>query len=98
MLHQIGLVLFAVAAGFAASGIVTSLYRMVVAAKPKDGAAKAVHYLVMVVAGPNVLIENAAKSLKQKDCSKTAFWFAAIVAGYWSLMLGLFVIQIGMTF
>lgn len=96
MLYQIALVIFAIAAGFTASGIVTSLYRMV-ASKPKGGTAKAVHYAVMVVAGPNVLIENAAKSLKAKDCSKAAFWFATIVAGYWSMMLGLLVIQIGLS-
>jgi hypothetical protein len=93
MVRDFILLVFAIAAGFTASGIVSCFYRMV-AKKPQGHAAKAVHFAVMVVAGPNVLMENAAKSLKAKDCSKMAFWFAAIVAGYWSLMLGLFVIQV----
>jgi hypothetical protein len=95
MLRQFALLVFALAAGFTASGIVSCLYRLV-AEKPKNTPAQVLHWTVMIFAGPNVLIENASKSYKAKDCSAYAFWFAAIIAGYWSLALGLFVIQLGM--
>ena len=96
MLRQIALIVFALAAGFTASGVVACLYRLI-AEKPQSRAGKAVHLAVMVIAGPNVLIQNASKSYIAKDCSGFAFWFAAIIAGYWSFALGLFVIQLGMS-
>jgi hypothetical protein len=96
MLRQFILIVFAIAAGFTASGIVASLYRLV-AEKPQNIIAKAVHLVVMVIAGPNVLMENASKSYRKKDCSGMVFGFAAVIAGYWSFALGLFFIQVGLT-
>ena len=89
------LVMFATAAGFTASGILANLYRLV-AAKPESLAGRMGYIAVMVVAGPNVLFENAANSLKAKDCSQFAFWLAASIAAYWSFALGMIVIQLGL--
>lgn len=93
--RDIVVVLFATASGFTASGISANFYRLVVR-KPDSAKAKTAYYVVMVVAGPNVLLENAAQSLRKKACSKTAFWLAAAVAGYWSFALGLFVLNLSL--
>ena len=96
MLHQIIIALFAVGAGFTASGIIANLYRLLVGKKAEGTAAKVVYTAVMVFAGPCVLLENAAKSRRRRNCSEGAFWLIALVASYWSLALGLFVIEIGL--
>ena len=89
-------VLFATTAGFTASGIIANLYRLLVKAKPETMPARIVYLSVMVVAGPNVLFENAANSLRKKACSKLAFWLAAAIVAYWSLAIGLFVLDVAL--
>ncbi|MBV8978668.1 MAG: hypothetical protein JO261_06660 [Alphaproteobacteria bacterium] len=86
-------VLFAMAAGFTVSGILANLYRLF-AVKPASGFEKGTYFAVMVLAGPNVLIENAAAKLKAKSCSTWAFWLAAAIASYWSFAIGLLVLNI----
>ena len=93
--RDIVVVLFATASGFTASGIFANSYRLVVR-KPESAAAKTAYYAMMVVGGPNVLIEKAAQSLKRKSCSRVAFWLAASVAAYWSFALGLFVLNLSL--
>jgi hypothetical protein len=51
----------------------------------------------MVVAGPSVLFDNAAKKLQAKACSSWAFLLAAGIAGYWSFIIGLFVLEFGLS-
>lgn len=85
--------LFAVASGLTASGIVANIYRLL-GAKPETLTARAGYVAVMVVAGPSVLFDNAAKSWRKKQCSATAFWLAAAIAGYWSFAIGLFVLSV----
>jgi hypothetical protein len=92
MFHDIIVVLYAVTAGFTASGIVSNLYRLVTAGR-KEGFGRTVYYSCMVLAGPTMLFENAAKARREKNCSTLAFWLAAAVAGYWSLALGLFILE-----
>jgi len=92
MLHDMVVILFAMTAGFTASGIVANLYRLVVGSR-KDRLSRGIYYATMVFAGPNVLYENAAKARREKSCSRSAFWLAAAIAGYWSLALGLFVLE-----
>ena len=94
-MHDLMLSLFALTAGFAASGIVANCYRIL--AKREGSALGRVAYVaVMIFAGPNVLFENAARAWRKKSCSAGAFWLAAAVAGYWSLAIGLLVIQLGL--
>jgi hypothetical protein len=92
-MHGLIVILFAIAIGFTASGITSNSYKLV-AKKPESLAARLVYAGVMVVAGPNVLFENAANSFKAKKCSSIAFWLAAAVAGYWSFALGLFLLNL----
>ena len=96
MFRDFMVVLFATAAGFTASGILANLYRLI-ARKPQTGAEKGAYVAVMVLAGPNVLLENAAQSLKAKSCSWVVFWLAAALAAYWSFAIGLFVLDVGLS-
>jgi hypothetical protein len=89
------LVAFATLAGFTASGILANFYRLV-ARKPQTSAGRLGYAAVMVVAGPNVLFENAAVSFRKKDCSGFAFWLASAISAYWSFAIGLFIIQISL--
>ena len=95
MFHDAAILMFAITAGFTASGIVANLYRLL-----SDGRKKAVdrtvYYASLVIAGPSMLFENAAKAWREKSCNWVAFWLAAAVAGYWSLALGLLIIQLAM--
>lgn len=95
MYKDILLVAFATLAGFTASGIFANVYRLI-AGKPETTGGRIGYMAVMVVAGPNVLFENAAASFRAKACSSFAFWLAAAVSAYWSFGLGMFIIQVGL--
>jgi hypothetical protein len=96
MFHDLYIAMFAATAGFTASGIVANLYKIAVG-KPTDTTAARMAYLtVMVIAGPTVLFNNAAKSWREKSCSAYAFWLAAAISGYWSFGIGLFVLQVAL--
>ncbi|HEY6578946.1 MAG TPA: hypothetical protein VIY09_06465 [Rhizomicrobium sp.] len=87
--------LFAMTAGFTASGISANLYRLL-AKNTASSLGRATYVAVMIFAGPTVLFENAARAWRAKSCSSVAFWLAAALAGYWSIALGLLVIQLGL--
>ncbi|MBS0471803.1 MAG: hypothetical protein JSR60_12075 [Proteobacteria bacterium] len=93
--RDIFVTVFATLAGFTASGILANLYRLI-ASKPVSAAGRFGYVAVMVVAGPNVLFENAAASLRAKDCSRFAFWLAASISGYWSFVLGMLILYASM--
>ena len=94
MLHELLVALFITTAGLTASGIVANLYRL---AAGKTDPARAIYLAVMVVAGPSVLLDNAAKARRKKECSYIAFFLAAALALYWSLAIGLFVVAAAIT-
>jgi hypothetical protein len=94
MLHETAVLLFSITAGFTCSGIVANVYRLVNGKKDRFG--RSVYLATMVVAGPSELFERTASSWRQKKCSWIAFWLAAAVAGYWSFVLGLLVIQVAL--
>jgi len=96
MFHDLAIVLYTVTAGFTASGITANVYRLIAEQLP-GAKAKTIYFSVMTLAGPSVVFENAAKSRRKKDCSNIAFWLAAMVAGYWSFVIGLFVIELAIT-
>lgn len=87
--------MYAITAGFTASGITANFYRLV-AKKPASTPGRVTYLAVMAVAGPSVLFENAASSFRSKSCSRLAFWLAAAVSAYWSLALGLFVLDVAL--
>ena len=86
---------FAIAAGFTASGISASLYRLLFK-ESATSLGRVIYIAVMILAGPNVLFESAAKAWRKKTCSAVAFWLATALVGYWSLALGLLFIQVGL--
>jgi len=92
-MHGLLIVLFAIAFGFTASGITANTYKLI-AKKPETLKARIVYAGVMILAGPSVLFENAATSFRAKKCSTVAFWLAAAVSGYWSFVVGLFVLSL----
>ena len=97
MIHDFLVVLFAMTAGFTASGIVANSYRLAVKKKPESNGGRAAYLAIMVVAGPNVLFEKAAKVTREKAVPRIAFWLAAAVAGYWSFAIGLFVLSVALS-
>jgi hypothetical protein len=94
--RDLTVVLFATLAGFTTSGILANLHRLIVGGKPQTPNGRTLYLALMVVAGPNVLLENAANSLKTKACSRAAFWLVAMVAAYWSFAIGLFVLNLSL--
>jgi len=97
MLHDLYVALYCVASGFTASGIAASLYRLSVKKRAETSFARMAYLIVMVVAGPTVLFENAAKAWRSKSCTGLSFCVAASIAAYWSLAIGLLVLQIATT-
>lgn len=95
-MNDVVLVLLAVTAGFTVSGIISNLYRLFVKSE-KTPLTKTIYMIVMVVAGPSVLFEKAAHAWREKSSSGMAFWLVAAICGYWSLALGLIVIQIAIS-
>jgi hypothetical protein len=96
MLHDLFVALFSASVGFTASGIIANLYRLIVRKKAETGFARMAYLTVMVVAGPTVLFDNAAKAWRAKSCSGISFCIAASIAAYWSLVIGLLLIDVGL--
>jgi hypothetical protein len=94
MQHEIYVMLYAATAGFTVSGIASSIYRLAVKKRAASSLSRLTYLAVMIVAGPTVLFENAAKSWRAKSCTGLSFSIAASIAAYWSLALGLLVLQI----
>ncbi len=94
-MHDALVVLYATTAGFTASGICANAYRLC-AKDARSSLGRAVYVAVMVIAGPSVLFENAVRAWRKKSCTGAALGIAAAISGYWSLALGLLVIQIAM--
>ena len=92
-MHPLFVVFFAVAAGFTASGIVASLYR-IVARSPQSDGETLVRQVVLVVAGPTVFFNAAARLFMTKELSPLLFAFAVVALSYWSFALGLFILNI----
>src|SRR5687768_6479444 len=92
-MRSIWIILFAITAGFTASGIVANLYRVCRPdAKERGGAV--LRGLVMIVAGPNVIFETAVRAFNKKEWSPSFFWLVAAGLAYWSLAIGLFILDI----
>ncbi|HEY5338417.1 MAG TPA: hypothetical protein VIJ85_09455 [Rhizomicrobium sp.] len=94
MIHNLLVFLYALTGGLAVSGIIANIYRLLTPKKAESKAGRFTYYVVMVVAGPTVLLDNAAKSWRTKGCSTFAFWLAAALSAYWSFIIGLFALNI----
>ena len=87
------LIVFSMTAGFTISAIVANLYRLS-GAKADDSSGRTIRLMVMVVAGPSVIFENAMRGLLAKKWPLTAFVLVALGVAYWSLVLGLIVLNV----
>lgn len=92
-MHGLLLALFAIVTGFTASGIAASLYRLSGVAGDTVNR-RTLRMVVMVIAGPSVVFEHAVKSFMAKEWSPIVFWLVAGVMIYWSLAIGLFVLDV----
>jgi predicted permease len=92
-MNGISLILFSVAAGFTASGIAASLYRLS-GLNPETQSGKIIRTAVLVVAGPSVIFDSAVTGLLKKEWKPLMFWFVVLGIGYWCLGIGLLVIDI----
>jgi hypothetical protein len=93
-MHGFILTLFAFAGGQALSGIVTNSYRLL-ARREEGEPASWLRYAVLLFAGPCILLENSTRSFRQKECSAAAYGFALGLAGCWSFLLGVGMVQLG---
>ena len=96
MIHNLLVFLYALTGGLCVSGIVANIYRLLTPKKSESGAGRTLYFVVMSVAGPTVLLDNAAKSWRTKGCSTIAFWLAAALSGYWSFIIGLFALNVAL--
>jgi len=92
-MHEVTVFFFAIAAGLTLSGIVANIYKLVVRTA-KGLPETTLHWIIMVLAGPSVLFENASQSLRTKKCSVPGYCFAIGLSLYWSFAIGLFMLNI----
>jgi N-acetylmuramic acid 6-phosphate (MurNAc-6-P) etherase len=85
--------MFAIGAGMTTAGLLSSIYGLL-ANEPSSKLETAVHYAVMVIAGPVVLAGNSTRSFRKKECSKAAFALALALSIYWSFATGTFILSI----
>ena len=90
------LLVYLVAVGLTASGIIANLYRLA-AKKTQDTNGKILRSIIMIFAGPVLLLESAIHGLRNKKWQKHWVWLASAGAAYWSLALGMFVLQIALS-
>jgi hypothetical protein len=92
-MHAVFLMLFAITAGFTASAIIANLYR-VCGVKKDTSTGRTLHAAVLVLGGPSLLFEAAMNGLLTKKWHPVSFWLAAAGILYWSLALGLLVLEV----
>ena len=68
--RELTIFMFALTGGLTLSAIIANIYRML-ARKPNSRGETVIYYAVMAVAGASVLLENATRSYRKKDCSET---------------------------
>jgi hypothetical protein len=92
-MQDLWLIFFAIAAGFTASGIIATIYK-IAGMDPRTTPGKVAKCAIMVFAGPAVLFEKAMKGFVDRRWPPVFFWLATAGVAYWSLALGLFFIQV----
>jgi hypothetical protein len=94
-LRDLTVLLFALTSGLTLSGIIANIYR-ILARKPESQGQTILYYGVMVLAGASVLLENATRTYRKKDCSAPAYAFAMAIVGYWCFIMGLGLLSIAL--
>lgn len=94
-MYSLWLILFSITTGFTASGIAANLYR-VSGITATSGIGQTFKLAVMTIAGPSVIFEYAVRGYKAKEWNVMLFWIVVALVSYWSLALGLFVLDVAM--
>jgi len=92
-MHPLAHVLIVLTAGFTASAIVSNIYR-IVGASPETTSGDVVRVLVLLFAGPSEIFESAIDARLKGQWSATWFWLTISMVCYWSLVLGIIVLQV----
>ena len=92
-MHNFIVFLFSVGAGMTTAGLLSSLYGLL-AGEPNTRLGTFIHYAVMVIAGPVVLVTNSTKSYRDKQCSTGAYAMAIALSAYWSFVTGLIILSV----
>jgi hypothetical protein len=92
-MQALWLMLYSVTAGFTASAITANLYR-IAGIKAESTGSKVFRSAVLILAGPSVLFESAMRGFIGRTWHPVSFWLAATVVLYWSLGLGLLLLQV----
>jgi len=95
LLRDLTVFLFAVTAGLTLSGITANIYR-IFGRKPQNNGQTVLYWSVMVIAGASVLLENATRTYRKKDCSAPAYGFAVALVGYWCFIMGLLILSVAL--
>jgi hypothetical protein len=90
---ELTLVLYTITVGFTASAITANLYR-ICHAKGETDSGQLVRLVVMTIAGPSVLFETAIRRLLAKEWTAIVFWLVTSGIAYWSLAIGLLILDI----
>jgi hypothetical protein len=93
LLRDLTVFMFALTAGLTLSGITANIYR-IFARKPQGSGETILYWCVMVIAGASVLLENATRTYRKRDCSAPAYGFAVALVGYWCFIMGLFILSL----
>jgi hypothetical protein len=86
MIHTITMLALATASGLTMSGIVASLFRLIATATSEEN--PMIYYPVIALAGPSVLVENVAQSLRIGRENAAECAIAATFCAFWSSMIG----------
>jgi hypothetical protein len=84
--------LIVIASGFTASAIAANLYRMS-GFSPETTSGHFVRVLVLMLAGPSEIFETAVAARIAREGTAFGFWLAITGVCYWSLLLGLILIN-----
>jgi hypothetical protein len=95
IMGQLTVALFAMTAGLTLSGITANAYRLL-SGRIEALRARTAYLIVLVVAGPSMILESAVGSFRARKCSAVLLWLAALVTAYWSFALGLFILSIAL--
>lgn len=95
-MDKLWLILFAITAGFTVSAIIANLYRLL-GFGTEERSGRVLRVAVLVIAGPSVIFEMAMRGFHAKEWTPPTFWLATAMLAYWSLAVGLLVLQIAMS-
>ncbi len=96
-MHSIWLILFAIAAGFTASGVVASLHRFL-GVNTQTQSGKIVGTAVLALAGPSIIFQMAMNGLRAKEWKPLTCWVVVAGLTFWSLGIGLLILDIAFSF